>query len=211
MTRSTFVVAAALSTGACAPVFSDLQSAHTLPKDAYEVTAHGSASWFASKDQSAHVQNHLGIQLGGGLSDRVEMRVRYERVEVDGDGDGDGGGGVNLLAGGPKLALVPDRLALSLPVGLAFAEGGRSSLHAQPGLVATVPVLDALEVNPSLKYTFPLDDSEGFRGLGLNLGLGIGRRTAPVVLRPEAGVMFAPDGVRYYHATLGISVRSGKR
>jgi hypothetical protein len=39
------------------------------------------------------------------------------------------------------------------------------------------------------------------------LGLGLGPRDGVVVFRPEAGVMFAPDGVRYYQAGAGLTFR----
>ncbi|MET0551695.1 MAG: hypothetical protein ABW221_01565 [Vicinamibacteria bacterium] len=203
MTRSVLAVAV-LATGACAPVFSDLQSARMLPKGAVEVTAHGTSTWFGDDDESEHVQNHFGVQLGTGVTERVEVRARYERILVGDDGS------ANLLAIGPKIGLVEDRLALSVPVALAFsgdedAEG--TTVHTQPGLIATFPVSDVVELNPSVKYTIPIDDEDGFRGLSLNLGLGLGPRSGKWVVRPEAGVLFGPDDVKYYQASVGLSIR----
>lgn len=199
----TVTLLAALVPVACAPVFSDLQSARLLPKGGIEVTAQGTSTWFSDPDESEHVQNHLGAQVGLGLSDRVELRTRYERLLV-----GDDGGSANLVALGPKIGLVRDRLALHVPLALAFAGDSESVAWAtQPSLIATFPVSDAIELNPSVKYTIPIDDADGFRGLALNLGLGLGRRDAVLVFRPEAGVMFARDDVRYYQASVAVSLR----
>jgi hypothetical protein len=194
---------AALLPVACAPVFSDLQSARLLPKGAVEVTPQGTATWFSDPDESEHVQNHVGAQVAVGLSDRVELRSRYERILV-----GDDGGGANLVALGPKIGLVRDRLALHLPVGLAFAGDSESVAWAtQPALIATFPLSETVELNPSVKYTIPINDADGFRGLALNLGLGLGPRDGTFAFRPEAGVMFAPDDVKYYQASFGLSFR----
>ena len=195
---------AALLPVACAPVFSDLQSARMLPRGDVEITPQGTSTWFSDPDESEHVQNHVGLQVGVGVSDRAEVRVRYERIDLADDG-------ANLVAAGPKVGLVPDRLALHLPIAVAFGGGGdgdRSSFWAaQPALIATFPVSDFVELSPSVKYTIPINDEDGFRGLALNLGLGFGRRDGMLVVRPEAGVMFAPDDVRYYQASVGLSLR----
>lgn len=199
----TVVLLIALTPVACAPVFSDLQSARMLPKGEIEVTPQGTSTWFSEPGESEHVQNHLGAQVGVGLSDHVELRARYERLLVGDDGDG-----ANVVALGPKVGLVRDRLALHVPVAVAFAGDSASEAWAtQPSLIATFPLSDAIELNPSVKYTIPINDADGFRGLALNLGLGLGPRDGTFVVRPEAGVMFAPDDVRYYQASIGLSIR----
>lgn len=192
---------AALAPAACAPVFSDLQSARTLPRGKVEVTPHGTSTWGADDDDSDHIQNHLGAQAAVGLSDRVELRARYEHIDI-------GDEGANVAALGPKVALVPDRLALHAPVAVAFAgDSDSAAWAAQPALIASFPVSNLVELNPAVKYTIPIDDADGFRGLALNLGLGLGPRDGVFVLRPEVGVMFARDDVRYYQASVGVSLR----
>jgi len=191
---------AALLPVACAPVFSDLQSARMLPKGEVEITPQGTSTWFSDADESEHVQNHVGAQIGVGVSDRAELRLRYERIHLADDG-------ANLVAMGPKIGLVPDRLALHLPIAVAFSGDGDRFWAAQPALIATFPVSDFVELNPSVKYTIPIDDEDGYRGLAFNLGLGFGPRDGTFVVRPEAGIMFAPDDVRYYQASVGLSLR----
>jgi len=103
---------------------------------------------------------------------------------------------------------VRDRLALHVPVAVAFAGGPRSTAWAiQPALIATFPLSDVIELNPSVKYTIPINDNDGLGGLALNLGFGLRTGDGGFVLRPEAGVMFAPDDVRYYQASVGFSFR----
>jgi hypothetical protein len=203
MSRSSrsIALAAALATAACAPVFSDLQSARTLPRGAFELTPQGTSTWGSDDDDSDHIQNHIGAQAALGLSDRTEVRARFEHIDVDDEG-------ANVVALGPKVALVPDRLALYVPVAVAFAgDSDSAAWAAQPALIASFPLSNLVELNPSVKYTIPINDADGFRGLALNLGLGLGPRDGVFVFRPEAGVMFAPDDVRYYQASVGLTFR----
>jgi hypothetical protein len=191
-------------------VFSDLQSARTLPPGKVELTPQGTTTSFRDDDESEHVQDHIGLQLGVGVADRVELRARYERVFLDGsDQDGDSVG-TNVVGLGPKVALVRDRLALHVPIGFAFGGGADSAetLTLQPTLLASFPAGNYVEINTSAKANLPLDsDADLFRGFGLNLGLGLGPRGGSWSIRPEAGVLFARDDVKYLQASIGVGLR----
>jgi hypothetical protein len=203
--RRSVLIAVAVATvaTACAPVFSDLQSARTLPPGKTEVTPLLTTTGFVDDDESEHVQNQLGLQVALGATDRFEVRGRYERVFV-------GEEGANVFGLGPKIALVRDRLSLYVPLGLAFGgdiDSGET-LTLQPTLIASAPAGDHVEVNLSAKGNLPLKgDEHPYRGFGLNLGLGLGPRGRAWSIRPEAGILFARDDVKYLQASIGISLR----
>ena len=114
--------AAALGGTGCAPVFSDLQSARLAGPGRVEVTPSATTTHFSGDEESEKLQDEFGLQAAAGVHDRVDLRVRYVRVrtaELDDDVGGDSVG-VNVVAFGPKLGLVKDRLALAIPVGFAF-------------------------------------------------------------------------------------------
>ena len=57
----------------------------------------------------------LGLGLGYGISDKVNLKIRYERLSSDGS--------TNFVAFGPKISLKKDRIAAALPVWSYFSEG----------------------------------------------------------------------------------------
>ena len=204
------MVAGSVAASACAPVFSDLQSARTLPPGKVELTPQATSTSFRDDDESEHVQDHLGAQVAVGVAERVELRGRYERILVDDSGGGQDGVHANVVGFGPKVALVRDRVSLYVPVGLAFGNDieSRETLTLQPTVLASFPAGNYVEINTSAKANLPLDDEgDMFRGFGVNLGLGLGPRGGAWSIRPEAGVLFAKDDVKYLHASIGVSLR----
>jgi hypothetical protein len=191
---------------ACAPVFSDLQSAKVLEPGRVEITP--SASYVSSScdpdDDCGHIQDHFGAQVGVGVLKSVELRGRYEHVSVIEDGPS-----AEVVGFGPKIGLVKDRLAFYVPIGRGFggeAEAGLDKSWAVlPTLLATVPAHRNVEVNASAKYLVPLQGGDDL--LAFNLGLGVGdlERWA---IRPEVGLLVDPgDEGRFFHLSLGLSFR----
>jgi hypothetical protein len=129
---------------ACAPVFSDLQSARLVGRDRVEVTASASRVSVSSEElddgDDIDVTDQFGVQVATGLTDWMDARLRFERVELK-DAGGDEVGGVNVLGLGPKFQIVKDRVAAYLPVGLAFGEDVDASETWQfhPTLLLTLP------------------------------------------------------------------------
>lgn len=58
----------------CAPVFSDIQSARLAGKGNFEATPHFTTASFTSDSETDHVQNHFGLQVAYGISDRFDVR-----------------------------------------------------------------------------------------------------------------------------------------
>lgn len=205
----------ALAGTGCAPVFSDLQSARLAGPGRVEVTPSATTTHFSGDEESAKVQDEFGLQAATGVHDRVDLRFRYVRVlpeELDDDIAGDSMG-VNVVAFGPKVGLVKDRLALAIPVGFAFGgdiDSGET-WEIQPTLIGTLPVARHVDVIAAGKiiYPFAAEDPETF--VALNLGLGLGP-SGKWVIRPETGFLWNPgEGGHYWHLSLGASYLFGKR
>lgn len=189
----------------CVPFVADQQSARLLPEGEVEVTPSFSYVSFSAEGETEHVQDHYGVRLGYGATDRVELRAMYERVSVE-----DTDEGVNLLGAGVKWALVPDQLAFYLPVG--FATGGGietgDSWTVVPTLLGTYRTGPTFEVTPSVKgiYPFTAEDPELF--VGLHLGAGLSTDLDVWAIRPEVGIVVNPgdEGVTWGWA-VGFTVR----
>jgi hypothetical protein len=192
---------AAVVVSACAPVFSDLQSAKLVGKGRVEATASFST---VSAADSGHVQDHAGLQLATGVHDLVDLRVRYERIWVEDEG-------VNVLGFGPKVQLFRNYAAFYVPVGFAFGgevESGKTwAIH--PTLLLTGQVHPNVEVNWSGKYLVPLDADGGDDLLAFNLGLGLGPANGRWAIRPEFGWLLDPgDEGRFTQFSVGFSIRT---
>jgi len=188
----------------CAAPFSDLQSARTVGPGGVEFTASGSTVSFAEEGRKEEVQRHLGFQLAGGLSERVDLRGRLELIELTGGRNG----AWLVVACGPKFGLVPDVLALNVPVGLAVGSDldVSETLQTHPTLLVTAPVSRHFEINVSGKALVPFDSNQDVTFAG-NLGAGLSTDLAKWALRPEVGVLVNPgqDG-SFRHLSLGVSV-----
>lgn len=166
----------------CAPVFSDFQSARMVERGAVEVTP--AAAYVTAPQWTA------GAQLAYGLSDGTELRARLTHVftgwDIEGSDDGwleDSADDFNVISVGLKFSLVEDRLALHLPLGAYFnGDDGLGGLHGHPALIASIPVGDGVDLNPSVNAIVP----GGL--LAVNLGAAIGDHDRFTV-RPEVGVL----------------------
>jgi hypothetical protein len=199
----------ALASSACAPVFSDLQSARLAGPGRVEVTP--SVSTVHDQD-STHVQDEFGLQVATGVHERVDLRLRYERVEVDGGADPADDFGVNVVGFGPKLGLVRDHLALAVPAGFAFGgdiDSGKT-WEIQPTLIGTLPIVKNVELTAAGKYIIQLTAEDSDNLVALNLGIGLG----PVdkwVIRPEIGFLWNPgDEGHFRHLSLGFGFLLGR-
>jgi len=200
------LVAVAVLTGCAAP-FADLQGARLAGKGRVQVTPSFSKVGFASSGGDVSLQREYTLQVAGGVTENLELRGRYTRITPPGGSGGEGG--VNVIGAGPKVGLVPGRLAVGLPVGLAFGEGIEASetLQAHPTVFFTVPAHRNLEVNLSGKALVPLRG--GDVGLAANLGLGLSTDLDRWAVRPEVGVLKYPGDEGYIRqVSIGLTLGS---
>ncbi len=196
----------ALLLGACAVPFSEMQSARLTGPGRLEVVpnySHIGLTGFKDERFSRIQQMQAGLQAATGLSDDVDLRLRYEGITLS-----EASSWVHMLALGAKLPLVRDQLALYLPVGFAF--GSDIVIHrtwlTQPTLIATFALTDYLELNTSTKTVLPLRDPFDDLNMGVNVGLGISPEPEVWSIRPEAGMLyyFGGTGVAW-QAAIGVA------
>jgi len=195
------LVSGTLVCAGCAPVFSDFQSAKLVGRERVEITPSASTV-SASGENGGHVQDEYGVQVATGVLDRLDLRARYMRVE-----------GINGVAFGPKLSVVKDKVALSVPVWFAFGkdvESGKTwAVH--PTLLLTGPVNSHLEVNGSIKGLIPLSKDGGDKLVAFNVGLGVGD-LEKWVIRPEVGFLFNPgESGHFTQFGIALTVFAGGR
>ncbi|MCF7802283.1 MAG: hypothetical protein K9N34_09740 [Candidatus Marinimicrobia bacterium] len=183
----------------CVPPFSEMQSAATLGSDKNEITVFTSRVDWEDPDDSGHLQNHIGVLGGVGLTPWLDVRARWERIQVEGVDEAE-----EVIALGPKLALIPEKLAIYLPVGFQIQSNIYWELH--PSLIGSVAITPWLELTASGKaLIFLSSDSDPWYAANLGAGLG---NFSKWVIRPEVGVLTQPGSDnRYYHVSLGVSLR----
>ena len=188
------LVSLALVSSGCVTVFSDMQSARLVGKGKFEATPGYSSVSSNFEDEKGKVQDEVGVQLAYGISEKIDIRFRYEYVE-----------GTSIIGFGPKISLLKDRIALYTPLG--FAVGEEDTWEFQPTMLFTVPIVPSkLDFNPSLKYIIPFcEECENL--VAVNAGLAISNDISKWALRPEYGMLFNPgENGHYAHFSVGVSV-----
>ena len=188
----------------CSAPFSDLQSAKLVGKGKAEITPSFSSVYMDSTD-TRHVQNHLGLQTAYGMSDKVDFRLRFERISIDKDGEEP----VNVIGFGPKIGIVEDTLALNLPFGFALHDNAdiSKSWEFHPTLLLTLISGNLFEVNTSAKALIPLNRENAETLVAFNLGTGISTNMEKWAIRPELGLLLNPgeDG-HFMQFSIGLTI-----
>ena len=197
---------------ACAAPFAEMQSARLAGRGKVEVTPFYSHMDIADDGETAKLQDVFGMHLATGITERLDLRARLERVVVN---DAEGVDfSVTVLGLGPKLSLIPDQLALHLPVGFAFGSDIDESQTWQfhPSVIGTIPVVQTAEFNGSFKLLIPISDAGENNDvlLALNLGLGIGPDRSRWAIRPEVGFLRNPgESGTIRHFSIGFTLFLG--
>ena len=187
----------------CAPMFTD---ARMLKARQVEVTPSINPGFVSTNGETAHVWNDYGLRAQVGLTDRINVGVGYNRTQLDIENPDSYG--FNTVAFGPKFSLMPDRLAVAVPVSVFLAEelnaDERWQLH--PTVLMTVPVSERVDFNPAVRLLIPVcDQCETSIAFHAGFGFRTGRH---LILRPEAVAIVNPgdDGVSWTFG-LGASIR----
>ncbi len=199
-------ICAILWVNGCAPVFSDLQSARTVPKGKVQLTPSFSSVSFTEDGETEKVQNVFGGQLAIGVHESSEFRLAFARVDFP------EGTGVNVFGFGPKFSIVKDQVAFYLPVGFAFGEGIEVSetWDMHPTVIFTTLPHQNIEINPSAKVLIALN-SDRDTLLAFNLGLGLSNNFERWAIRPEIGILVNPGESGFFTAySVGISLTPSK-
>jgi len=189
----------------CAPLFSDMHSARLVGKKEFEITPGYSSVGMTEPGQKTGLSNFLGFQAAYGISDRVELRFRFEHSWLKRSvmEEEDDQVTVNVVGIGPKIRIVKDRLALFLPIG--FAEG---LVEFQPTLLATIPIVqNKLDFNPSVKHLMDICDVCWQPLVAFNVGFAISTDVTKWAIRPEYGVLYNLNNKGHFkNFSVGLSL-----
>lgn len=185
----------------CAPVFSELQSARMVGKNRFEITNSYSSVSATADEETEMVQDHVGIQAALGISSRVDLRMRYERLST----------GYSIIGFGPKVSIIKDRFAFYLPLGRALGEESKDSWQLHPTLLFTLPAIpQKLDITLSPKYLIPFC-KECADLVAVNFGLSFSSDLNKWAIRPEYGLLFNPEREgNLSHFSVGFSLAFGK-
>ena len=190
-----------------AQVFGEYQSARITEKGRVEATGYYTSSTFFFDDWSARWLNVLGLQAGIGISERFELRMRYDRQYAV---EGEISDGFNMLGIAPKFAILKDKIAALLPLSMSFSDYGSGMWQLQPTVLVSLPMSKKVELNFTTKYFISLDEETEGGAMALNLGFAIGN-IGEWAIRPETGLMFKPgDSGSFWNYGLGVSRTFGK-
>lgn len=192
----------------CAPVFSELQSARTVGKNKFEATPSYSSISYSEEGETGGIQNHIGTQAAYGISSKVDIRFRYEYIWFK---DDEFKGGVHVVGIGPKVGLLENIIAFSLPIGRAFGDYTEDSWEMHPTMLFTLPaVKEKLEITLAPKYLITFcEDCKDY--IAVNLGLSLSSDVTKWTIRPEYGVLFIPgESGHFSHFSVGLSYVFGK-
>lgn len=174
----------------CAPIFSEVQSARMVGKNNFEVTPAFSTVNFAFEGEREEVQKQFGLHMAYGISDKVDLRVRYENVL---------GQEINVLAIGPKINIVENKVSVYLPIGSYIGDGmSIEMMQFHPTLLLTQPIIDnKIEFTAAPKLLIPF--SSGAETLvALNFNLALSDDLNRWAIRPEYGFLFNPGEEGHY-------------
>ena len=186
---------------ACAPMFSD---ARMLQRGQVEVTPAVNPVFVTERGQTEHEWTDIGARAQFGISNRLNVGAGYIRSDVS-----DGDLAMNTVLFGPKVSLVPDRVAFALPVGFSLVEGVdvADTWQLNPTLLMTVPMSQRVDFNPAVRLVIPTCENCDTL-IAFHAGFGI-HASPRLVLRPEAAFILDPggnDGV-IWTVGLGVSLR----
>jgi hypothetical protein len=185
ITRVVWLAAALVMAQGCAPMFSD---ARLVGRGQTELTASLTPTGASVMGDNRHLMNDFRVQGMHGLTDRMDLGVGYARLQMT-----RGGAGAHAIGFGPKLSVVPDRVAVAVRTGFLFGDEVpvAESWHLDPTLLFTVPLTDRVDLNPSVRFLIPFcEDCETL--FGFNVGVGISPGSRRLKLRPEIGLLFSP-------------------
>ncbi|HEY5132989.1 MAG TPA: hypothetical protein VII85_04825 [Candidatus Krumholzibacteriaceae bacterium] len=120
-----------------------------------------------------------------------------------------GAGGLTLDV---RAGIIKDHLACTLPMSVTLGDFYLASFRVQPGLIATIPLGERIEITGAVRAHVFVRDPE-FYAWGYNVGLGIRVTSGGLTLRPEVGwLQFTGDlsGSNYMQYGMGLELNHRK-
>lgn len=196
-----------LSSCAFVPVNNQYEKAGTLKKGNIELSGNVTGNSITGVGESAAINNNFGFRAGYGITDKFDLKIRYERL-IPTTKNEDGFNGANYISIVPKFALIPNKLSLLVPLSrYSFTDvisESKSSLNSiAPNVLYTITgAKKKNDVTFGLKtdFLFGGGGSKEFEGgggaviLGLTVGAGFSSDLSKWAVRPEVGMSYLGAG-----------------
>jgi hypothetical protein len=189
------------SCGTISPVINQYEKAGTLNKGNFEVLGSFTGYSVAGNGGSASINNNFGFRVGYGVSDKVDIKLRYELLKPSTDMDYENSNSVNYISLIPKFSLVPNKFALLVPIShyASKAEKGPQGEEIEeaysfssiaPQLIYTYTnARNTIDLTPGLKMDFLIGGDGGGVLFGATLGAGFSNDLNKWAVRPEVGIL----------------------
>ena len=186
-----------------APVHGNYEKAGTLGKGNLELSGNYSHYVAGAEGNSEPVNNNIGVRAGIGLSDKIDLKIRYEKL-MPVASEPDAKFKANYFSLVPKFNFVQNKLSLFVPLSMyrfkvesAYGNSKSTSYSIAPHLIHTFTTKsNQIDFSTSfnLEYLFNADDNAGNNFLmGLNVGAGFSNDLRKWAIRPEIGYLFDPS------------------
>ncbi len=197
-----------LSSCAFAPVNNQYEKAATLKQGNIELAGSFTGYSAGGVGGTVSTNNNFGFRAGYGISDKVDLKFRYERLVprdgFDSEDIFDEGNitGVSYFSIIPKFALIPEKLSFLVPLShYSFKEeiDGKESNGTMnsiaPQLIYTLTNnKNKSDFSFGLKADCLLNNEGGGVLLGTTLGAGFSSDLSKWAIRPEVGALSIGGG-----------------
>jgi hypothetical protein len=185
-------------------LFSNFQNARTLEQGEFDLSAEAIGVYPSATEQPISGYGS-GLRIGYGILQKFTLSTHYyyfwiqpwDYIQY------------HYLSVEPKMGIVPDLLAITIPMGVCFGRftGAAESFQIAPTLIATIPVSKTMEINGSLKAIVFPDSWDNI--LVATLGTGLSNDLSRWALRPEVSIGFNPETAKTIFAIgAGLSISS---
>lgn len=188
------------------PINNQYEKAGMLKKGNIELSGNVTGNSITGGGESEIINKNVGIRAGYGISDKFDLKIRYERLiptkanEVEFSGS-------NYFSIVPKISLIPDRLSLLIPLSRYTFKDEFSDTKRKESLNSIAPqilyTITGAKKKNDLTFGFKTDFLFGGGGEdgggaavipGLTIGAGFSSDLSKWAIRPEIGASFLGGG-----------------
>lgn len=174
----------------CAPTLTEMQSARTIEKNMIELTpSYSRATLSRNAGNNSLLQNQFGLGIGYGISDRIDLKLKYEWINTSLSGFEN----ASIFGLEGKYNIFRDKVSFSTAFGRGIGQNLGDSWQLHPKVILTLPIIyDKLEISLIPKYLITFSDNYN-NLLSSSLGLGYSQDLSKWALRLEYGILVDPS------------------
>jgi len=215
-----FCLSSFLLSCAFAPVNNQYEKAGTLKKGNVDLSGSFTGYNASGAGEGINTNNNIGFRVGYGVSDKFDLKFRYERLmpgsDYDKVFDDDNFKGANYFSIVPKIAIIPEKLSFLVPVSY-YSFKDEFDGDGNASLTSITPQILYTATNRRNTADFTLGvKADCFFGDGVSLfpsttiGAGFSTDLNKWAVRPEIGATLMGGG-GFLSYGIGIQVTIPKK